>query len=479
MAFTKEKDLRGLEASTFDIVRVETFHNTRFWTVCSYLYYWVVLLLQVAILGFDGYTCVNILAFDKWSSTDYKPYEYRVAKWIFTGCILFRVGLLLYKTAWGIHTYRTRNIALAYLNDMAKLFYVVRSFDYHCLFHEIEHEGFFNWACFLVYTELDSALEVMVADMPRQVVNFLTLRYYATAEGTNNAIVTNIRAIATNNVRLAVILSFQLATIAIFLFFFFKFVLGMLLFIYVRVKVSHRGFNLLKLYCYHVVNEKVRYLVSRHHKPRTQILDEGIMNAAELRANPLILSQSTLDLGAFNTKYEDAQGGRRLDSESRIGLHNQSALELADISSDSITKPYRAYTQEDKYDRNNPFADERSAEPTENPFADNLSSSPFVSTDQLARNYSKDSFAPLARKEPTLYSQDVFRYPYTAPGKTEPQRQRSDSYGSASDMASTHSMDAPATPLLEQRRDSVGSSHDSDNGGAPYPVRGVSVYGEL
>ena len=289
----EEKDV---DTSTVDLIKIHELHNTRFWTVMCYLGTWFVILLKLAILGADTYTCISILVFHRWSSDDYQVYEFHVAKWLFTGCIVFRFLLLAWQIAWAIHIYRTKNIALAYLNNYASLMYSVRSYDYHCLFHAIERVGFFEWAAFFIYFNLDDALEVLVADLPHQVINILTLRYYATGGDLNNDVLLNIKTIATTNIRLAVILSVQLLSVAIFAFFFFQFVLAMIFFIPIKVKLSDKGFRLFKSFCYLRVNEKVRFLVSRNHKSRAQILDEGILDAAEIRANPLLSSSSTFDL---------------------------------------------------------------------------------------------------------------------------------------------------------------------------------------
>lgn len=300
-------DEKPVEQSTFDVVKVDELHNTRFSTIVAYLGSWFIIILKLSILGADTYTCVTLLAFNRWSSEDVQMYEFKVAKWIFTGCIIFRFLLLVWQIAWAIHIYRTHNIALAYLNNYAALMYKVRSYDYHCLFHAIEMKGFLDWAAFFIYYNLDDALELMVADLPRQVINVLTLKNYAT-DGSNN-VLQNIKSIATSNVRLAVVLSVQLLSVAIFAFFFFRFVFAMLLFIPVKVNLSDKRFRLFKAFCYLRVNEKVRFLVSRNHKPRSQLLEEGIMDAAEIRANPLLASLSTFDLAHPSYKDNFLYGG--------------------------------------------------------------------------------------------------------------------------------------------------------------------------
>lgn len=335
MALTDEKPV---EQSTFDVVKVHELHNTRFWTVLAYLGSWFIIFLKLAILGADTYTCVSILAFDRWSSEDVQVYEFKVAKWIFTGCIIFRFLLLAWQIAWAIHIYRTHNIALAYLNNYAALMYKVRSYDYHCLFNAIEMQGFLEWAAFFIYFNLDDALEVMVADLPRQVINVLTLKNYAT-DGSNN-VLENIKGIATTNVRLAVVLSVQLLSVVIFAFFFFRFVFAMLLFIPLKVKVSDKGFRLFKAFCYLRVNDKVRFLVSRNHKPRAQLLAEGIMDAAEIRANPLLASLSTFDLA--HPVYKN------------MAPYDQLAMLLDDLLRD-YSRPARTYASSLR-DVKRPFA---------------------------------------------------------------------------------------------------------------------------
>lgn len=288
-----------LDHSTFDLMDVDRFHNTDGKTVFSYVMTWILMILSWVLLGVDMYTCLTILVFHKWSNDSYKPYAYSVAKWIFTGCIIFEFCLLLYHWIWAIHTYRTRNIALAYVNKICRLMYVVRSYNYHCLFHKIEQENFFDWACFLTYHEIDNAPQILLADTPRQVINILTLRYYATNGETSNDIVSNIKDIADTNIILSIVLSFMLLSVAIWSIFFFKFVFGMLLYIPVKAKLRNKKFKSLKKYCCTVVNDNVRTLVFTNHKPKNELLEKGILDLKDINANPL-LSSSTTNLSTYN-----------------------------------------------------------------------------------------------------------------------------------------------------------------------------------
>ena len=270
----KEIDKYNFDEITFDEVNIKKFHNTKFSTVITYMIILVMKVLAIILLAADVYTCLNILVFHHWSSQYYEPYANGIAKWIFTGCIIFQFLLLLYHWIWAIRAYRSKNIALAYVNGIARTLYSFRSYDYHCFFLEIEQDNFFDWACFLCYSELDGALQILLADTPRQVVNILTLRKYAT-DG-NNSIPGNIRNIAETNLRLSIILSFMLLSVAIWCIFFFQFLLGVCMYIPVYVRIRRRGFKRLKRYCCAVVKETVRLLVLKYHKPMRDFEKESL-----------------------------------------------------------------------------------------------------------------------------------------------------------------------------------------------------------
>ncbi|SGZ55386.1 CIC11C00000005359 [Sungouiella intermedia] len=82
MVFDSEKQSKDLDKSTFDIVRLGEFRTYRCGALISYLGVWFLILLKVAILASDTYTCINILVYKRWSTEDYQVYEFKVAKWI-------------------------------------------------------------------------------------------------------------------------------------------------------------------------------------------------------------------------------------------------------------------------------------------------------------------------------------------------------------------------------------------------------------
>ena len=142
--FNTEKEIQKyqLDVSTFDVIKVNNFRNYNCSTLFWYFYMWTLVFLSFALLATDVYSCLNILVFHKWATDDYKPYAYAIAKWIFTGCIIFQFVLLFYHWMWAIHILRTKNIALVYLNSIAKKVYSIRSYDYFCLLNNINEGSF-------------------------------------------------------------------------------------------------------------------------------------------------------------------------------------------------------------------------------------------------------------------------------------------------------------------------------------------------
>lgn len=277
-----------LNTSTFDVVRVDDFHNHNCSTMFWYFYMWILVFLAFVLLAVDIYSCLNILVFHKWATDDYKPYAYSIAKWIFTGCIIFEFVLLIYCWIWAIHIYRTKNIAMVYLNSICKKIYSIKSYSCFCLMNSIDEGKFFDQCCFNTYYEIQNAPQILIADTPRQVINILTLRYYATGGDLNNDILSNIRSIAKTNLRLSIILSFMCLSVFIYAIFFFKFLFGMLLYIPLKYSLKDQGYKSFKSYCSYLVNKSVSDAVNKHHRPKKELREEGLLSEAAISQLPQI-----------------------------------------------------------------------------------------------------------------------------------------------------------------------------------------------
>ncbi|EMG47686.1 KCH1 Low affinity K(+) transporter 1 [Candida maltosa Xu316] len=323
--FNAEKEIQKyhLDVSTFDVIDVNNFRNYKFSTLFWYIYMWTLVFLSFALLATDIYSCLNILVFHKWATDNYKPYAYSIAKWIFTGCIIFQFVLLFYHWLWAIHILRTKNIALVYLNSIAKKVYSIRNYNYFCLLNNINEGNFFDWCCFLTYYELDNALQILIADTPRQVINVLTLRFYATGGELNNNILQNIEAIAQTNLYLSVILSFMCLSVFIYAIFLFRFLFGMLCYIPLKVQLKKQDYHSFKDYCCYLINEHVSKAVTLHHKPKTELLEQGILPRERIADLP----------GLPDKKYRDNDYSKTFYNASERNVTNDSIIPLDNMKS--------------------------------------------------------------------------------------------------------------------------------------------------
>ncbi|KAI5907023.1 hypothetical protein K4G61_g683 [Candida parapsilosis] len=305
-----------LNTSTFDVVRVDDFYNHNCSTMCWYFYMWILVFLAIILLAIDIYSCLNILVFHKWATDDYRPYAYSIAKWIFTGCIIFQFVLLIYCWIWAIHIYRTKNIAMVYLNSICKKIYSIKSYSCFCLMNSIDEGKFFDQCCFNTYYEIQNAPQILIADNPRQVINILTLRYYATGGELNNDILSNIRTIAKTNLRLSIILSFMCLSVFIYAIFFFKFLFGMLSYIPLKTSLRKEGYKGFKSYCSYLVNKSVADAVNKHHRPKKELRDEGLLSEAAISQLPQI-DEYPSDYKGYTRVYYG-----RSDSEESIAMRD-------------------------------------------------------------------------------------------------------------------------------------------------------------
>ncbi|KAI5970793.1 KCH1 [Candida margitis] len=152
-----------------------------------------------------------------------------------------------------------------------------------------------------------------------QVINILTLRYYATGGDLNNDILSNIRSIAKTNLRLSIILSFMCLSVFIYAIFFFKFLFGMLSYVPLKVSLSNEGYNGFKSYCSYLVNKSVADAVNKHHRPKKELREEGLLSEAAISQLPQI-DEYPSDYKGYTRVYYG-----RSESEESIAMQNFSS----------------------------------------------------------------------------------------------------------------------------------------------------------
>lgn len=283
----------NLTSNTFDVLDLDLFKNRRFLTVLSYLFIaWGLLILKLILFASDIYTCIKLLAFNSWSNNVIQPYlSFKISKWLFSGCIFASIVLLLWEIVNGIRVYKTRNIALTYVNYFARTSYSISNYRIFCLYNRITPKGFHQRICFYTFFEFKDCIRLLLTDTPRQVINGLTL--WSVLVTVNNGadlgeledlsgLLSKIQYIANTNHEEAVLLSFMLLSFIIWAFFMAKLVIAALFspFVYHTIFKEYKMSGLREFVCT-TVNERVEQIVEKYKwkKDQQDAVEQGLVNA--------------------------------------------------------------------------------------------------------------------------------------------------------------------------------------------------------
>lgn len=238
----------------------------------GYISMYINMLLSLAVYGSDIYTAIVLLAFDRWSS-DIQPFvPFSISRWIFGGCIILSILLLIYEAIVAYGIYKGRNIALNYTNPTARNFYSVRGYRYFCLFAKItKSKSTAEYIALFVYFTLKGWVRLLFAESPRQVLNALTL--YSVLK-INDDFVGTIRKLASNSLTEAVVLGFMAFSLLIWVINVIFFLAALLCFfpIYINIDSNCSG---LEEYCCLRINKRIRQLVDKYSKKDHMELKEA------------------------------------------------------------------------------------------------------------------------------------------------------------------------------------------------------------
>ncbi len=170
----------------FDFIDVRDFRNNGCFQYLKYAFLFIMVVKSFAVYVADIYTAVTLLAFGHFSGSLYDKVQndpdnnFRVpisyGRWIFSGCIIFSFLLLAYEAHKSRAIVKSRDISYAFTNVMANNYYSLRSYDHFCFFDHInDSKKKKDELAFFIFFTFKGWKRLLVADGPRQVVNFFTL----------------------------------------------------------------------------------------------------------------------------------------------------------------------------------------------------------------------------------------------------------------------------------------------------------------
>lgn len=375
----------SINPKVFEDVDISLFSNTNFRTIMNYIFgTWGYEILKWALFISDLYTCIKLLAFNAWSNDIIKPYlPFRISKWLFSGCILASIILVLWEIVCGIRIYRTRNIALCYVNNFSRNVYSLTDYPKFCLFDKISARGKFQKFAFFVFFEIKDCIRLLFTDTPRQVINGLTLWSVLVAvhdddnsmdlsklESFKN-LISKIKVIARTNHEEAVLLSFMLFSFILWAIFMIKLALAMLcsLFVYYRI-INDGKYQGLREYVCISVSDHINELIENRKKKTidTEMYKINLLSNTESR---LEMGEDSVDASSIAyASYNDSSfslAHRNMKIPNEFDAHTLD--EPLPITS-TINAPASMFTSNASYHKYEQYSSQMSS--SQNPFSRNF-----------------------------------------------------------------------------------------------------------
>lgn len=115
----RKKQTRQFADQKWDYINLQDFKATGCGTPFAYGYLWFSLILSIAVYSVDSFTAVQLIAFNRWSSTIKPAISFDVSKWIFSICIILSFINLGYEAIRATRVIKRNNIAECYMDPLA------------------------------------------------------------------------------------------------------------------------------------------------------------------------------------------------------------------------------------------------------------------------------------------------------------------------------------------------------------------------
>ncbi|PWZ03261.1 hypothetical protein BCV70DRAFT_14226 [Testicularia cyperi] len=255
----------------FDFIDVRDFRNNGFFCQLKYTFLFLMVIKSFAVYVADIYTAITLLAFGHFSGSLYDKVQndpdnnFRVpisyGRWIFTGCIIFSFLLLAYEAHKSRAIVRSRDISYAYTNVMANNYYSLRSYDHYCFFEQInDSKKKKDEVAFFIFFTFKGWKRLLVADGPRQIINFFTLY----GLGSFAKWSTDPYDYYEGNIMTGIMILSMLFTVAVFAGSLILLIIAAVAYIPLLCYIKGN----LKEYCCHKIDKRVTELVHRKKKER-------------------------------------------------------------------------------------------------------------------------------------------------------------------------------------------------------------------
>ncbi|KAH7161366.1 hypothetical protein EDB81DRAFT_644183 [Dactylonectria macrodidyma] len=229
----RKKQTEEMADQRWEYINLKDFKSQGCGAIFAYIYLWFMLFISVAVYAADGFTAVNLLAFNRWSSGIDPAIDIDISKWIFSICIILSVLNLGYEGFRAFRVIRRGNVAECYLDSLAVRWESIRlgsglGFRRFLVFAELtKSKKGAEYIALFTYFSFQSWIRVIICSGPRQVINAFTIKAVydsklaissQSVEGSITGFFEKIKALAEEDYRQALTLSGMCFTLVVWTF---------------------------------------------------------------------------------------------------------------------------------------------------------------------------------------------------------------------------------------------------------------------
>lgn len=268
---------------------------------------WISLAASIAAFGSDIYTCIVLLAYDRWSSNIQPVVPFYISRWIFAACILFSILVIIINVFLAARIYKTRNISLTYTNTIARNSHSITNYDYFCLFAKItKSRSKTELMALFVYFAYKGWVRLVFGDSPRQVINAITL--YSVLP-LNTSFIQTVKTIAQSSHVEAFTICSMTFSVVIWAISVLQFCLALLMTLPIYLHVERSGASGLEEYCCIRIDRRIKQIVNKElARSRKKLIQE----------NRRLSKQPTIPLIDFAQQNQSSSIHKRTPSKPRF-----------------------------------------------------------------------------------------------------------------------------------------------------------------
>ncbi|KAK3843430.1 MAG: hypothetical protein J3R72DRAFT_366833, partial [Linnemannia gamsii] len=257
----------------FDFINVDDFIDNSCWRQFRYMLVFLIIIRGILVYCSDVFTAVNLMTNENPSgfvgnslSVFGFPLPVTAYKYLFTGCIVFGLLLLLLDIRRANGIIKSRDISHAFTSQIASRYYTVRSYPHYCFFAEIDNsKKFVDNVAFFVFFTFRNWKRLLLADAPRQLIN-ISILIQTFQDHFNETFFQWNTIMGEGNIFKKLTIGAMMFTATVFIFNMISFIAAAVMYIPLATHIQGN----LKEYCCFKIDKRIDELIKKNTKERAK-----------------------------------------------------------------------------------------------------------------------------------------------------------------------------------------------------------------